>query len=241
MTIDRQRALALGIPLNEITSAMQILLGSAACERFRVQQPGLPRLRPGRAAVPVHPQALHQLYARTRTGEMVPLEQVVSTAEVTAPQVISHFNLFRSATINGWLRLGELGVALAEMERLAETNLPEGMGHAWSGISLEETRRPSGRPHLRPGPAAVSSAAQYESLVLPFIVLLSAARRARGAWRPVEPGPANDVYCQVGLMLIGLSAKNAILIVEFSEQLRERGMTIVEAAIEARNCGCGRS
>ena len=100
VTIDRQRALALGIPLNEITSAMQILLGSQACERFRVQQPGLPRLRPGRAAVRSNPQALHQLCARTRT-EMVPLEQVVSTAEVTAPQVISHFNLFRSATING--------------------------------------------------------------------------------------------------------------------------------------------
>jgi HAE1 family hydrophobic/amphiphilic exporter-1 len=170
---------------------------------------------------------------------MVALEQVVRMEETTAPQVISHFNLFRSATINGSAAQGvSSGEALSEMERLAETNLPEGMAYAWSGISLEESK--AGRQsYLIFGLAILlvylTLAAQYESLVLPFIVLLGVPVAVLGAlaaqW---SRGFANDVYCQVGLvMLVGLAAKNAILIVEFAEQLRDRGMTVVDAAIEA--------
>ena len=239
VTIDRQRALALGIPLNEITSAMQILLGSQYVNDFEFNNRAYRVYVQAEQQFRSNPQALRQLYARTRGGEMVPLEQVVSTEEVTAPQVISHFNLFRSATINGSAAPGvSSGVALAEMERLAETHLPEGMGYAWSGISLEETK--AGRQAVFIFGLALllvylTLAAQYESLVLPFIVLLGVPLAVLGAlgaqW---SRGLANDVYCQVGLvMLIGLSAKNAILIVEFAEQLRQRGMTIVEAAIEA--------
>ena len=130
------------------------------------------------------------------------------------------------------------GEALAEMERIAETTLPEGMGYAWSGISLEESK--AGRQsYLIFGLALLlvylTLAAQYESLVLPFIVLLGVPVAVLGAltaqW---SRGFANDVYSQVGLvMLVGLAAKNAILIVEFAEQLRDRGMTVIEAAIEA--------
>ncbi len=130
------------------------------------------------------------------------------------------------------------GEALSEMERLADANLPEGMGYAWSGISLEESK--AGRQsYLIFGLALLlvylTLAAQYESLVLPFIVLLGVPVAVLGAlaaqW---SRGFANDVYCQVGLvMLVGLAAKNAILIVEFAEQLRDRGMTVVDAAIEA--------
>jgi HAE1 family hydrophobic/amphiphilic exporter-1 len=170
---------------------------------------------------------------------MVPLEQVVTLEETTAPQVIGHFNLFRSATINGSAAPGvSSGEALREMERLADTNLPQGMGFAWSGISLEETK--AGRQSflifgLSLLLVYLTLAAQYESLVLPFIVLLGVPLAVLGAltaqW---SRGLANDVYCQVGLvMLVGLAAKNAILIVEFAEQMRHRGLPIVEAAIEA--------
>ncbi|HET7216713.1 MAG TPA: multidrug efflux RND transporter permease subunit [Vicinamibacterales bacterium] len=239
VTIDRQRALALGLPLGEITSALQIFLGSQYVNDFEFNN------RADRVYVQAdqsfrsNPQALRQLYARTQTGQMVPIEQVVQMKEITAPQVINHFNLFRSASINGSAAPGvSSGEALREMERIAENVLPEGMGYAWSGISLEESK--AGRQsYLIFGLALLlvylTLAAQYESLVLPFIVLLGVPIAVLGALAAQSSrGLANDVYCQVGLvMLIGLAAKNAILIVEFAEQLRDRGMSVIDAAIEA--------
>jgi hydrophobic/amphiphilic exporter-1 (mainly G- bacteria), HAE1 family len=239
VTIDRARALALGLPLSEITSAMQILLGAQYVNDFELNNRAYRVYVQADQRFRGSPQALGQLYARTREGAMVPLEHVVSTTEVTAPQVISHFNLFRSASINGSAAPGvSSGEALTAMERLADETLPDGMAYAWSGISLEEIK--AGRQAIWIFALAVllvylTLAAQYESLVLPFIVLLGVPLAVLGAlgaqW---SRGLSNDVYCQVGLvMLIGLSAKNAILIVEFAEQLRRRGLDIIEAAVEA--------
>ena len=239
VTINRERALALGLPLGEITNALQIFLGSQYVNDFEFNNRAYRVYVQADQNFRSNPQALRQLYARTRTGDMVPLDQVVRMEETTAPQVINHFNLFRSAAINGSAAQGvSSGEALAEMERIAETTLPEGMGYAWSGISLEESK--AGRQsYLIFGLALLlvylTLAAQYESLVLPFIVLLGVPVAVLGAltaqW---SRGFANDVYSQVGLvMLVGLAAKNAILIVEFAEQLRDRGMTVIEAAIEA--------
>ena len=185
------------------------------------------------------PSDLRQYYARTNAGAMVPLDTVVRLRETTAPTVISHFNLFRSTEINGASVPGvSSGQALQVMERLAAETLPIGFSFAWSGQALEE---------ITGGAQALNIfglslllvylvlAAQYESWVLPFIILLAVPLAVFGAlgaqW---GRGLTNDVFCQIGLvMLIGLAAKNSILIVEFAEQLRAQGRSIVDAAVES--------
>jgi HAE1 family hydrophobic/amphiphilic exporter-1 len=237
--IDRDRALALGLPVGEVTNALQVYLGSQYVNDFDFNNRAYRVYVQADQAFRSEPSALKQFYVRNRGGEMIPLESVVRVSETTAPQVISHFNLFRSASINGSAAPGfSSGQALEEMQTLAEKTLPQGMGYAWSGLSLEESK--AGRQSFLIFGLAIllvylTLAAQYESLVLPFIVLLGVPLAVLGAlsaqW---ARGLANDVYCQIGLvMLVGLAAKNSILIVEFAEQLRATGASVAEAAIQA--------
>jgi hydrophobic/amphiphilic exporter-1 (mainly G- bacteria), HAE1 family len=237
--IDREKAKSLQVPLSQITDALQVYMGSVYINDFdfnnRTYRVYLQADAPFRAKA----KDISQYYLRSDSGRMIPLDNVVNVEQAANPQVISHFNLFRSAEIDGSAAPGRSsGDAIASMQELAKKNLPNGMTYEWSGLSLEEIES-GGKAAILFGLGLLvvylTLAAQYESYVLPFIVLLAVPVALLGAIGGVAlRGLQNDVYCQVGLvMLIGLASKNAILIVEFAEQLRANGMSTVEAAVEA--------
>src|SRR5881296_1689105 len=212
--IDREKAKSLMVPLNQITDALQVYMGSVYVNDFDFNNRSYRVYVQADSKYRSQPKDIRQYYLRSDTGKMISLDNLVTVEQTANPQVISHYNLFRSAEINGAPAPGHSsGEGIAAMEALSKKVLPNGMTFEWSGLSL---------------------AAQYESYVLPFIVLLAVPVAILGAiGAQALRGLQNDVYCQIGLvMLIGLASKNAILIVEFAEQLRGQGMTVVEAAVE---------
>jgi hydrophobic/amphiphilic exporter-1 (mainly G- bacteria), HAE1 family len=239
VTIDREKAKAVRVPLQQITDALQTYMGSAYVNDFDFNNRSYRVYVQADRQFRSQPKDLQQFYVRSDAGMMIPLDNLVRVAQSTTPGVITHYNLFRSAEINGSAAPGRSsGEAITAMEGVGEKTLPRGFGYEWTGISLEE---------LQSGQTAVllfglgtlvvylTLAAQYESFVLPFIVLMAVPMALLGAlgaqWLR---GLQNDVYCQIGLvMLVGLASKNAILIVEFAEQLRERGLSIMDSAVEA--------
>lgn len=239
VTVDRDKARSLGLPIREVTDALAVLLGSQYVNDFDFNNRAYRVYVQGDQQFRAKPNDLSQYYARASNGDMVPLSAVVRTTEETAPAVINHFNLFRSTEITGAAVPGvSSGQALQEMERIARETLPQGYDFAWAGLSLEETKSGNQAAYLF-GLSIVLVylvlAAQYESWILPVIILLGVPLAVFGALSAqLIRGFSNDVFCQVGLvMLIGLAAKNSILIVEFAEQLRSQGRSIVESAVEA--------
>ena len=239
VTVDRESLQALGLHFGDIAGTLQALMGSRYVNDFDFNNRSYRVYVQADQNFRNRPQDIGRYYVRTPAGQMVRLDSVVKIADTTAPQVINHYNLFRSTEINGRAAPGtSSGQALQMMEDLAKRTLPQGMNYEWSGLSLEEINS-GGQTALIFGLGLLlvylTLAGQYESLVLPFIILLSVPLAVLGAlgaqW---ARGLINDVYCQIGLvMLIGLAAKNGILVVEFAEQLRRRGLSITEAAVEA--------
>ena len=239
VTIDREKAKSLHVPLQQITDTLSIYMGSAYVNDFDFNNRSYRVYVQADQQFRAQSKDIKQFYVRSDSGPMIPLENLVVIKQTTAPQVISHYNLFRSAEIDGSAAPGfSSGQALDAMAELSQKVLPQGFTFQWTGLSLEELSSGSTTLILFGlGTLVVylTLSAQYESFVLPFIVLLAVPMALLGALTAQSlRGLENDVYCQIGLvMLVGLSSKNAILIVEFAEQLRHGGMPLLEAAVEA--------
>jgi hydrophobic/amphiphilic exporter-1 (mainly G- bacteria), HAE1 family len=237
--IDREKAKSLQVPFTQVTDTLQGYMGSVYVNDFDFNNRSYRVYVQAEMKFRSEPKDISEYYVRSDTGKMIPLGNLVTIEQTANPQVISHYNLFRSAEINGSAAPGKsTGDGIAAMEALAGKVLPNGMSFEWSGLSREEIE--SGGKALilfALGLVVVylTLAAQYESYLLPFIVLLAVPVALLGAiGAQALRGLQDDVYCQIGLvMLIGLASKNAILIVEFAEQLRAQGMTVIESAVEA--------
>lgn len=239
VTVFRDKAKSVGVELNDVFRTLQIFLGSEYVNDFdmgsRIYRVYVQADQQFRS----NPKDIQQFYVRSSSGKMVSLANLVTVTSTTTPQSIAHYNLFRSTEINGSAAPGiSSGQAMEKMQQLAKENLPPGMSYEWTGLALEQMES-SSKSFLLFGLGFVFVflvlAAQYESFLDPFIILLSVPLAMLGALAAQSArGLENDVFCQIGLvMLIGLASKNAILIVEYANQLHEQGLNVREAVVKA--------
>jgi HAE1 family hydrophobic/amphiphilic exporter-1/multidrug efflux pump len=241
--VDRERAKALGVPISEVFDTMQAYFGNLYVNDFvkfgrvyRVQTEALPEYRS-------RPDDISKVYVRAQNGTertMIPLDSVVSTEFSSGPDPVTHFNGFNTALVLGGAAPGySSGQALEALEQAAnEILVPRGYTIDWSGISFQEQK--AGGQSIMVFAFALLMvflvlAALYESWSVPFAVILAIPFGVLGALLAIwARGLTNDIYFQIGLItLIGLTAKNAILIVEFANQRYAEGVPLVEAALDA--------
>ena len=237
--LDRTKAKLLGLNVPDVFNTLQIFLGSLYVNDFnlfgRTFRVTLQADKDSRAAA----TDLNRLYVRNSGGSMVPLSTLGLLKPIVGPETVPHYNNYASALVNGGAAPGySSGQAVTAMERAAATALPRDFAFEWTGITYQE---------LKAGSIAtvvfvlaivfvfLILAAQYESWSMPFMVLFAVPLALFGAFLALfVRGLQIDVYSQIGfVMLIGLSAKNAILIVEFAKRRRQEGLSIVDAAMEA--------
>lgn len=238
ITMDYDMAAKKGVSVDNAMSTLQTLLGSYYATNFirfsqmyKVMVQATPEQRS-------NPESILNLYVKSETGEMVPFSTFIKVEKVYGPEVLTRYNMYMSAMINGEPAEGySSGDAIAAVEKIAKDNLPRGFDIEWSGMTREEIL--SGNQTIYIFAVCLLFvylllAAQYESFLLPLAVLLSLPMGIFGSYIALMMvGLDNNIYAQVALvMLIGLLAKNAILIVEFAMQRNQEGYDIIPAAIE---------
>jgi hydrophobe/amphiphile efflux-1 (HAE1) family protein len=240
ISVDEAKALAQGVQIQEIYNTISAQFGKSYVNDFNKYGRVYRVYMQGDDAFRSKPSDMDKIFVRNQNGKMVPMSAVVTVKDIVGPYTLTRFNMYRAVTINGSAAPGvSSGVAMNTMEKLSNTILPKDMTFAWSGTSMQE--KESGG---QLGPILAMAlifvylflVALYESWTLPVaVMLISPVAIIGGLLFQYVFGYALDIYCQIGLiMLIGLSTKQAILIIEFAKEARENGsMSIVEAAMEA--------